>query len=635
MHWYGLPTAQLLGVAAVAGAAIVALYILKLRRRPVAVAFSMLWRRILKDDETTSLFSRLKRILSLLLQLSLLSLLLFALGDPRGFASPSPRSIVVLLDASASMKAIDVATVLAPGRRRIDVALDEARKLVRGLSDADRMLVAQMDAQITPASTLTSDLGELDAAIGRIHATDTRADLARALRYASDVLAGLPSPEIIVISDGNLGPSREAAQGALPQATKLRFVPIGQRGRNVAITQFSVRRYPFDRDRYEVLLEIKSTSDRPEDVELTLIGDGAVVDVTRLRALPGQPLSRVYPNLTGAKRTIEAVIALTDGHDDLPADDHAYALLPSPRRIRVACVTKGNTYLEAALLVASYLDVTFVAPGAYPRGASGAFDVTIFDGVGGPVAPSAGALLYLNPPPEGSPIKVDTRVLKNVGFDTIDRKSRLLQYGSIEDVYVGRAHRLLPEPGDRVIGASDQGALLLSGRRGVHRFVALGFDPRESDLVLRIAWPLFVLGVLDDFAAEDAAYVAGYRTGEIWRVPLPSVSDEVFLVMPGGSRKRVPVKDGYAMFFGTEAGLYTVEMSSGPRTSRFEFAANLIDEDESDIAPKTLLEVGGRAAEPPKGFRASTVREWWIVLLLLALGVAAVEWVTYHRRITV
>ena len=41
-------------------------YILKLRRRPVAVPFSQLWEQILRDKEATSLFSQLKRLLSLL-----------------------------------------------------------------------------------------------------------------------------------------------------------------------------------------------------------------------------------------------------------------------------------------------------------------------------------------------------------------------------------------------------------------------------------------------------------------------------------------------------------------------------------------------------------------------------------------
>ena len=211
MHFNGLPPSTLLAIGAVAGAAIVGLYILKLRRRPVPVPFSRIWQRILRDQEATSLFSQLKRIFSLLLQLLLLALLVLALGDPRGFVSTSSRNVVVLVDASASMKAVDVATALDPRRTRMDDARDEVRKIIRGLGGADRMLLAEMDAAVTPLSTMTSEVADLDAATGLLKATDTRADFARSLRFATDVLRGLASPEIVVVSDGNLGESHDAA----------------------------------------------------------------------------------------------------------------------------------------------------------------------------------------------------------------------------------------------------------------------------------------------------------------------------------------------------------------------------------------------------------------------------------------
>src|SRR5436190_20528345 len=107
MTFTGLPLQTLIQIGALAGAIIVTLYILKLRRRPVAVPFSKIWERILRDKEATSLFSQLKRILSLLVQLALLALLLLALGDPRAAANMiEGRNIVVLIDASASMQAI-------------------------------------------------------------------------------------------------------------------------------------------------------------------------------------------------------------------------------------------------------------------------------------------------------------------------------------------------------------------------------------------------------------------------------------------------------------------------------------------------------------------------------------------------
>src|SRR5262249_58163689 len=105
MHFLGLGFGQLAAIFGAVGGAVVVLYILKLRRRPVPIPFSPLWSRILKDKDATSLFSRLKRLLSLLLQLALLLLLVLALGDPRtAIEAVEGRNLVVLVDTSASMQ---------------------------------------------------------------------------------------------------------------------------------------------------------------------------------------------------------------------------------------------------------------------------------------------------------------------------------------------------------------------------------------------------------------------------------------------------------------------------------------------------------------------------------------------------
>src|SRR4051794_20175262 len=124
MTFVGLPLATLLQIGAIAGAIVVVFYILKLRRRPIAVPFSKIWERILRDKEATSLFSQLKRILSLLLQLALLALMLAALGDPRTAVNLiESRNIVVLIDASASMRSTDVAP------SRLDAAKDRVKQM--------------------------------------------------------------------------------------------------------------------------------------------------------------------------------------------------------------------------------------------------------------------------------------------------------------------------------------------------------------------------------------------------------------------------------------------------------------------------------------------------------------------------
>lgn len=634
----GLPFATLAVVFGVAAALVTALYILKLRRRAVATPFALLWQRILRDKEATSLFSKLKRILSLLVQLFLLLLLVAALGDPRVAGSlVEGRSLVVLVDASASMQATDVSPT------RLGVAKEEVKAMIRGLGGADRMLVAQMDAVVTPLGPMSGDASELERALEKLAPTDTRADFPRALRFATDTLRGAKSAEIVVVSDGNLGEAVDASGPVHLGAVKLSYVPVGKGSRNIGVTAFSVRRYPLDKSRYEVMLEVTNTGDTPEDIELTLSGDGQPVDITKLRLKPGERLPRFYPNLSGASRTLEAKLGLLDGtQDDLPADDRAYALLPERRRAKVLVVTTGNTYLEAALLLDEYLDVTQLTPEAYakrfPTGAVG-FDTILFDGVTPLEAPRANAI-YLDPRGPGSPVKVLGEI-KQPGFDHVDRKHPIVRFLALDTVNVARGHKLQAEPSDRVVGASQEGPILVAGTRGGYKFVALGFDVRESDLPLRVAWPLFLVDTVNWFTDEDATYLSSFKTGEVWRIPVGVPADMATLKRPDGRTVDVPVHEGRAVYLGDRAGFYDLSAIATPTPTpagpgaRTSFAANLLDATESRIAPKETLTVDGKPAGKLEGFKVGVRREVWIYLLVLAILLTAVEWATYHRRITV
>jgi hypothetical protein len=511
---------------------------------------------------------------------------------------------------------------------------------VRGLSGTDRMIIAQMDAAATPLSTLTGEISELEAALTRVTATDASADFPRALRFATDTLRGLPSPEVIVVSDGALGDAADSAGPVHLGDIKLSYVPIGARARNAAITGFSVRRYPLDKSRYEVMLEVTNTSEEAMEVELSLLGDGQVNDLTRLRLAPHEKLPRFYPNLSGASKTLEAKLTMADGtHDDLPADDHAYALLPERRRARVQVVTTGNMFLEAALLLDEYLDVTLVDPARYP--AKGAFDVTIFDNTAPVVAPGSGGVLYLNPTGTDVPFEVGKLVENDdkLGFDELDAKSPLLRYTSLSDVNIARGHILKGSKEDKVVAQSYKGALLLQGRRAGAKFVALGFDVRESDFPMRIAWPLFLLNTINDFVEEDVSYISSFRTGTVWNVPVASSADTAVLELPTGEKRSVPVKDGRAVFLGQQAGFYKISTgnpaSQPPTEETSMFAANLSDPQESAIAPREKLVVDGREAGQVGEFKIGVRREMWIYLLLAVLAVTTIEWLTFHRRITV
>ncbi len=620
MQLFGLPWSTLLPLFGGLAAATAVLYVLKLRRRSVAVPFARIWDRVLRDRESSQLFSQLRRWLSFLLQLALLAALVLALGDPRrGEAQRSGRNIVILMDGSLSMQATDVAP------NRLGAAKEQARRFVRGLGADDRAVVVQMDMLPTPLSTLSGEPSELSAAIDRVRSVDTPADLGRALAFAEDSLRGLPNAEVVLVSDGAL------TLPSTPSSLPMLRLPVGVSDVNVAVTEFTARRYPLDKSRVEVFLEVTNTNDTPAEVELSLLGDGVVIDHSRLNLAPQERLPRFYSDISGASRRLEARIQLRGKRDALAADDHGYALMPERRRARILVVTRGNTYLEAALLLDEYLDVSYVEPSKYP--AKGRFDVVIFDGVALPLTHELGSALYLNPPTEGGPVKLG-KAIQNFGFDRWNKKSASLRFLALGDVQVAQGHALVAEKSDDVLGESELGPILVGGSRAGHDFAVLGFDPRNSDFVLRPAWPLFVLGTIDAFVAEETGYLSAYRTGKSFRIPAPSDVETAELITPRGDRVTVPVKDGRASYFGDQAGYYKLRIS-GEQPSEHEFAANLADVSESQIRPRPELDLGGRRTSLAVAGTPGVRHRFWAYLVLGVIAVSCIEWWTYHRRVTV
>jgi hypothetical protein len=626
MELTGLTLGQVLAVLGGFAAAIVVLYLLKLRRRQVEVPFVHLWQEVLAEKQTTQLFSALKRLLSLLVALAIVAAIAFAMGDPRYLgASEDARTTVVLIDASASMQATDVSP------SRLEAARRAAERLIRGLGGDDRMIVAQMDASTVPLTPLTSDPMLLRGGMERLEPTDVAADFPRALRFALDVLRDQPRPRIVVVSDGVLGEGGEAAQRARREGVELSWMKIGEGGRNVAITAFSVRRYPLDKSRSQVLVELWNPTEADEGVELTLLGDGEAIEVQRLRVRGGERLRRFFENVSGADRTLEARITLADqSRDDQPADDRAYARLPERRRARIQAVTPGNLYLSAALLLDEYLEVVEVAPSDYP--APGRFDVTIFDGWVPPSPPDTHAI-YLYPlPPEGTrgPFEI-TGAIERPYFDRVDHDHPLVRFTALRDVNVAAGLTVELERGDRAVAGDERAPLLVTGTRNDHRIVALLFDVSRSDLPLRVAWPLLLLNSIDLFVQEDAGYLSSYETGAVWHVPVPAGATTATLVDPSGDERTVPVVDGRAVASGRRAGFYRLRASGQEDV----FAANLGPSEEARIEPADRLDVAGRRVRRPEIGSASVRTEIWVALVLGALLVIALEWFTYHRRITV
>ena len=82
-------------------------------------------------------------------------------------------------------------------------------------------------------------------------------------------------------------------------------------------------------------------------------------------------------------------------------------------------------------------------------------------------------------------------------------------------------------------------------------------------------------------------------------------------------------------FGGTDqVGVYQVKWDDGVTRS---FAVNLLDKDESNIEPRSTVQIG--ADKVIAGMDRSQPREIWKWFALLALAALLLEWYIYNRRI--
>ncbi len=661
----GLPAGQLLTVLGGGAALLTVLYVLKQQRRRVEVPFARLWQKVLNQTDATSLWRRLLRWLSLLIQLIVLALLAFALGDPRLGRTKAGRSLVLLIDASASMQALLPAAAGQAPITRLAQAKQQARTIISGLSGDDLAVVVALDGQPAPQGGLSYDERELAAQVDAVAARDTAADLPAALTLAGALLAGRENPTVILFSDGGFAGS---ALTAVPPGLEVRFAPLmasaaalDDGAGNAAITAFSVRRYRRNRLSYEVLISLgwfpaaASGATAKQKVTLELVQEGEIVDVQELELLPGVQEEKLYPNLSGAGVRLEARLRLRSGQGDLlPLDDRAYAVLPERKRQRVLIVTRGNLFLEGALLAASageenHLTIEKVTPAGYDPERASRFDVVIFDAFTPVVAPDAHAL-YLDPQSEG-PFAIAAE-LKRPLITDLESAHPVLRWVSLGDVNMSRSSVFKLAPGDRVLASMLKQPLMVareqSGRSGsTRRSVAVGFDLRQSDLPLRVAFPVLLMNAVDWFAGDVDDDLGSYRTGRTWRVPLLTArkggrggaAGEVLrltradLTLPGGETTAVPVHEGHALYYGQRVGFYA--LTTAGATAPLLWAANLADVNESAAALHSALQLGTTALRPPDAGQRAIRRELWPYLLLLALSILALEWWSYHRRWTV
>jgi hypothetical protein len=596
--------------AAVAGAigavAITVLYLVRLRRRRVVVSFAPLWLDAAGPRTTTSWARRLRDLLSVLLALAMLGLVLLAAVDPRPAAADrAGRSLVVLIDRSASMSARDGGRGASSSNTRLDSARARATEIVDGLAGADRALVASFAADAVAETGFEADAGRLRRAVAAVAPSEEPGDLPRALAFAAAILRGRPRPTVILISDGAFS---DEARRTAPPDLDVRFAPVGRRGGNVGIISFGARRLPADPGAVDAGLVVQNFGAKPAAVAIDVSAGDATVERVRLDLAPGERRRHELPNVFAPDARLQARLHPPED-DDLALDDVAYAVVPPLPHRRILRVGGADLYLDGALLSLGRtvsVDRLTPAEAEAQREHWSDYDLVVFDGATPASPPDKGRFLFFDPHGAGSPFAEHGAVRDPVIAD-VRRDHPLARNLDLSDVNIASARRLALAAGDVAVAGSFGVPLLIARERPGLRVAAVSFDPRRSDLPMRPAFPLLL---------ANALAWSGPKTDD------GAIEAPPALLTGASARPREDLPEVAI----AHAGFH--------RVGDLVFAANLGDARESDTTPAPELVLGGRTLAPPDppvwrgGVRVGAAALW------LALALLLIEWVSYHRRWT-
>jgi hypothetical protein len=461
--------------------AIFLLYLIRSRYRREQVASLLLWRGVPRDLLAHRDWRRPRWELLLIVQLLAALAAALALGRP-GVNAPANRSLAIVLDASASMRAQDVSPT------RFDAARREVLQLAATAGPED--WVGLILAGARPKLLGTNQHGTLDTALNDLRPEDGPADMAAALRMATG-LAGAQAGfqgRVVVVTDGAFALDK----APLPELASVTFRLVGGNATdNIALSQVSLRR-PLDVGRQVPgFASAVNFGAAPVTTPLLVIADGVQID-SREVTIPARGRADVTFQVPGDSRSVVVQIPVADA---LPADDRVEIPHPPATATRSILIVSEDPALWGRVLDAvPYITWRAVLPADYDARQLTPESIAIFDRFSPNELPKNPLLLVEPPPPLVTPVGAP----RPARAAELDRANPLLRGLDIAPLSALRATPIRPPDWASFDVVDVEGApLLLHGVLDGQRVAIFAFDPSSSNLPQLAAFPLLVTNLVD------------------------------------------------------------------------------------------------------------------------------------------
>ncbi len=598
---------------------VVALFLFRRRPRRVPVTTLAFFKSLSKSYQESAWLRRLKRLLAFLLAcltvLAGVGALAHLIVAP---ASGSLHSIVILVDASASMAATD-----AEGRTRLDEARELIDPLVAGVSPATRILVMSYDRRPQILLPHSLDRRAVRRALESIATRPVAGDPEKALELARR-LAAVRAPAAVWHVTDRAGASASSQSDDVTVETFNVGIPNPV---NAGITAFELRHLPLENGRLEAFVEVSAAAEEPLDVTLEMSVDGTLVALRELtigvadEATETTNRARLLLPIEG--RTGETLsLAVRAEGDALALDNALYARIPEFRAIRAVWVRPDpdpfTRLALAAISGAGEIECFESTPAEWPPADLG--DVVIFDGWLPDEWPEELPAIVLRPPGSRGPVRAAPIPGDGLPIDrlrAIDQEHPLLYGVASERVAVTQTAVLETSSSLAPLWVGRMGPLMVAGERDRTRIVVMAFAPEKSErLPLLASYPLLLGNAIlwTTQSATSSSPGSNFRTGDV----IELAGDAIEWSVPPEAPVSLPRSGELTEL--DRIGLWKVGETRG--------SAALRSRSETLLEPRVIDPDDDRLGSTGSPLRGD-LRPWLLWTLLILLLVEA--WL-FHRR---
>ena len=423
------------------------------------------------------------------------------------------------------------------------------------------------------------------------------------------------------------------------------------------------------------MLRVVNASEAEKDFNVELYFNENLFDVRPYSLAPGESKSEIFSNFAFEGGKLKAVL---DVQDALSTDNIAYATLPKRDLIPVLLVTAENPFLQKALAVDEQIKLTVLTPTEYetdvlPESTNSEgkqpYQVVIFDRYSPPTL-GDGNYMFIYPP-AASPDTPNPELKWSIGgaletpiITNWERTHPILQHVHLANVQIGTAYQVTPPSTAQILARSFESPVLFIDVTPNRKIVFAAINILESDLPLRIAFPVIIANTIQWFQQRSEIQEYHLLTGEVLKHRVAAVDTATQpelkaepdtpkiakITGPEDKTWEIPIERDELLFDQTQrAGFYELKIAeAGDDTTEAEsvpgasdstekkggtvWSVNLADETESHIGTDPAVADLLEAALTSDGTAALLRYPPWVYLVFLAVGLSVVEWFLYQRR---